>query len=118
MINASEIKEILSTYKKYGWEINRILLSDELKSSLSSDEIEELFGESEISDFAVDAVWFSRPSKHGKTAWELRHLSPNPFAIFELSDEDADESANAEMLKNSETRMADHASNKKDVEKS
>ncbi len=115
MINASEVKEILSTYEKYGWTIKQILLSDELKNSLSSEELEEIVGKSEISESSVDAVWFSRPSKYGKTAWELRHLNQNPFAIFELTDEDDDESAKVEMLKNAETRMAEYASNKKEI---
>ncbi len=109
MISPGQIEDILSLYKKHGWNLRRVLLCGELKDSLDDATLEELFGESELTDAEINAAWFSRPSKRGKTAWELRHLSENPYAIFELSDtEDLDQA----IVKQSENRLLEYASNK------
>ncbi len=86
MITAFEISEILSLYKKHGWNVSRVLLSSELKTSINSDEFVSLFDDVEIFDAEIDAVWFSRRSNNDKIAWELRHLNSNPFAVIEFID--------------------------------
>ena len=75
MITANLVTEIISLYKKHGWRICRVLLSNETKIKFAA-EIETIFQNDLIKESAVDAVWFSRPSKHDNIAWELRHLSP------------------------------------------
>jgi hypothetical protein len=110
MITISLISEILSLYKKHGWKVSRVLLSREIKDSLDSESFSNLFGGIEIIEHELNAVWFSRPSKHGKIAWELRHLSEQPFAIFELFDENEDKELIKETLHNSENRLKIHAS--------
>ncbi len=90
MISAAEIQVILLTYKKYGWNLRRVLLSDALRNNLS-EETESLFGAEKICTAEIDAVWFSRVSGIEREAWELRHLSRTPFAFIEVFDADDDE---------------------------
>lgn len=90
MISATGIQEILSTYKKYGWNLRRVLLSDALRNNLHG-ETEILFGVAEIRAGEVDAAWFSRVSGSEREAWELRHLSRTPYALIEVFDADDDE---------------------------
>ena len=97
MINAGQIAEILSLYKKHGWTLSRVLLSAETGKNLS-DSLEKLFGNAEISASKIDAAWFSRPSKNGFEAWELRHLSETPFALFEVFSAETDEDERRQKL--------------------
>lgn len=90
MISAGEIQEILSLYRKHGWRQRRILMTDKLKNHLGSDAA-ALFGTDEIVSADIDAVWFSRASRGEREAWELRHLSPAPFALLEVFDSEDDE---------------------------
>lgn len=112
MITTGQITEILSLYKKHGWNLCRVLLSAELQKTLNDEEIKAIFGNVEIIKSEINAVWFSRPSKHSKIAWELRHLSETPYAFFELFDKDEDEDFQAEKQKEMENRLKDYASNK------
>ncbi len=91
MISAAEIQEILSTYKKYGWNLRRVLLSDALRNNLRGETTEILFEAAEIRAAEVNAAWFSRVSDGGREVWELRHLSRTPFAFIEVFDAADDE---------------------------
>jgi hypothetical protein len=115
MIDEKLIAEILSLYKKHGWNISRVLFSGELKNSFDPAKLEKIIGDAEITEAGVNAVWFTRPSKHGRTAWELRHLSKNPFALFELSES---ETLPEERVREMENRLAEYASNETGGEKS
>ena len=95
MINAAQINEILSLYKKHGWKLRRVLLCEKSHKNLSVDE-KFLFGDTEITESKVDAVWFSRPSANDNEAWELRHLSENPYALVEVFESDDDEEVREE----------------------
>lgn len=105
MIDANEINEILSTYKKYGWELRRILLTTELKTTVG-----DIFAGVSVSDADIDAAWFSRPPQTGPISWEIRHLSTAPYALLEHLDEsDADFEAT---LRAVETRLRDAVAKK------
>ncbi len=104
MITEAQIAEILSLYKKHGWTLSRVLLSAELEKNLS-EKREKLFGSAEIISSRIDAAWFTRPSKNNNVAWELRHLSNTPFALFELFGADADEEFRRETLSEMENRL-------------
>ena len=104
MIKARQIAEILSLYKKHGWILRRVLLSDELKTSLA-DSLGELFGATQIRSSEIDAVWFSRASKAAQEAWELRRLSETPYALMEIFDEDDEEEIREETLSEVESRL-------------
>ncbi len=112
MINALQIREILSLYRKHGWSLRRVLLSRALQENLS-DEIETLFDATEIAASEIDAVWFSRASGARREAWEIRHLSKTPFAMIEVFDADVEEDVRAGMLKNLEARLTERLQLKK-----
>lgn len=104
MISAETISGILSLYKKHGWSLRRILLSEKLNRQLSAS-IETLFGEAEIVPAEMDAMWFSRDSGTAREAWELRHLSITPFAIFESFEKEIPEQDLREKLLEVEERL-------------
>lgn len=104
MITEAQIAEILSLYKKHGWTLSRVLLSAELEKNLSG-KIENLFGGAEIISSEINAAWFTRPSKNNSEAWELRHLSTAPFALFEVFGADTDEDFRTEKLLEMENRL-------------
>lgn len=104
MINAGQIAEILSLYRKHGWNLRRVLLSEPLKASLAGS-CEQLFGAAEIRAAEIDAVWFSRPARDNQEAWELRRLSATPYALMEMFDEDDDAEIREESLSDVEARL-------------
>ena len=86
MIDLAGITDILETYKNYGWLLRRVLLSEWLRNELGGD-IRATFGGVPIVPSDIDAAWFSRQPQEGPTAWEIRHLSVNPYALVEHVDE-------------------------------
>jgi hypothetical protein len=104
MIGAVVITEILSVYKKHGWTLRRVLLSDKLKTSLGNDG-EDLFDGIKPSDSTLDGLWFSRASKGSLEAWELRHLGANPYALVEVMETAIAEKERDERLRETQIRM-------------
>jgi hypothetical protein len=104
MIGAVAIGDILSVYRKHGWTLRRVLLSEELSSKLAG-EGSHLFGGAEIVPSTLDALWFSRASKGSLEAWELRHLSNNPYALVEVMEQDTETAAMNEVFAATELRM-------------
>jgi len=86
MIDADGVRELIETYKKYGWILRRVLLTDALDKSLGSNK-EQLFGDVPVNISDLDAAWFSRPPKSGPIAWEIRYLGDIPYALLENVDE-------------------------------
>ena len=82
MIDKTGINEILATYKKYDWVLRRVLLTETLREAIGS-EPKLFFGGVPIVASDVDAAWFSRAPGPGPTAWEIRHLSADPYALLE-----------------------------------
>lgn len=99
MINAEQIQEILSLYKKYGWKLERILLTAKLKKTLDN-----FTADAEIIESEIDAAWFSRPSGE-KEAWELRRLNNTPYALFETFETDDEEEVREEIRREMEARL-------------
>jgi hypothetical protein len=96
MITAKQIQEILSLYKRHGWNLRRVLLTEPLRASLL-DSLEMLFGAAELVSSEIDAVWFSRLSgADDREAWEIRRLSETPYALLEVFDADDDEEVREE----------------------
>jgi hypothetical protein len=102
MIDKKAIEEILATYKKYGWLLRRVLLTDGLRAALSHEQ-KQLFGGVPVVTSDIDAAWFSRVPQPGTTAWEIRHLSSNPYALLESVNENSAEFE--EQLQAVETRL-------------
>ena len=109
MIDAEQIREIIATYKKHGWNLSRVLLSGELEKKLF-DLAENLFGDAEIVSSEIDAVWFSRKSRNDRIAWEIRLLSEKPFALFESFAADEEQIFVKKTLKEMETRLQNKTS--------
>lgn len=111
MINAEQIREILSLYKKHGWSLRRVLLSDALRVDIN-EHLQDMFGGAEIvSSPFLNAAWFSRESRRTRETWELRHLSETPFALLEVFSAETDEKEREKARKEVETRLLDLTSN-------
>jgi len=104
MMTAEQIQAILSLYARHGWKLRRVLLTPALKKTLR-DSLAALFDSAEIIESEIDAVWFSRPSDHEREAWELRRLSPTPYALFELFENEDEEEVREEIRHEMESRL-------------
>ncbi len=98
-------KEIIVTYRKFGWKLKRVLLCARSAVELTEPR-EMLFGTAEVRESApVDALWFARPSPPKREAWELRLVSASPFALFETFEEDEPEEEREELRRELEARL-------------
>lgn len=104
-MNSGQIKEILSVYRKHDWNLHRVLLTAKLKEKLSAS-TGKVFGDADIVSADIDAAWFTRNSGKSRVAWELRHLSETPFALFETFEKSQDETEIEEVKAEMETRLA------------
>lgn len=105
MITAEQIRDILAQYRKHGWHLRRVLLSPQTRETLK---LEEIFGQAETRAAKIDAAWFSRISKNGREAWELRHLNANPFALLETFGPEDDETDRRQLQREMEERLENH----------
>ena len=97
--------EIVSLYRKHGWQLRGVLLRPESFSELDQNANADV----PVTEGAVDAVWFSRPSYEGREAWELRLLAENPYALFETFEQDETEEQRDEMRQEMEARLREYA---------
>ena len=103
--------EIVGVYSKHGWQLRRVLLRPETDSSFD----QNIVGQVPVSEAAVDALWFSRPSHEGREAWELRVLSENPYALFETFEAYETEEQRDEMLLEMENRLREYVTAKRAI---
>lgn len=103
-MDSEKIREILSIYIRHGWKLRRVLLTPKLKSQLA-DSVEPLFGQVEIVDSGIDAVWFSRASTENRESWEIRRLSDVGYALVEVFDGDDEEEVREEIRQEMEAQM-------------
>jgi hypothetical protein len=101
------ISGILALYEKHDWSLRRVLLTPLLRSRLRS--LAGLFGNAEIVESKIDAVWFSRPSGQDREAWELRLLRADPFALLETFPVDTSQNELRQRLNEIEDRMSESA---------
>jgi hypothetical protein len=109
MITEELIRDILKQYTKHGWILSRVLLLPETAAQLS-ESFESLFGNISVDVSEIDAAWFYRSSIKDRTAWEIRHLSSNPFALCETFDDEIDDSVLFESFSELETRLKEKTS--------
>ncbi len=103
------IKEIVGTYEKHGWKLQRLLLRPETRGELPADlAMAPAAGNVAVEESSVDALWFSRPSNDDREAWELRLLAENPFALFETFEEDEPEEQREELRREMEARLREY----------
>ena len=104
-MNESElIREIVRTYEKHGWELRRVLLREKLRDELG----DSISGAAPVEPAEINALWFSRPSAGGE-AWELRAVSPQPFALFEVFAQNISEAARESKRREMENRLKERA---------
>ena len=97
-------KEIISNYKRHGWELRRVLLKPATRADLN-EKAAEILGEVNLVDGEIDALWFSRPSHAGREAWELRLVAEPPYALFEAFETDETEAEREEARIEMENKM-------------
>lgn len=109
MKNAGLFMELVSTYRKHGWELRGVLLQPATHAELDSDE-EGLLNNVPVREALFDALWFSRPSHNQREAWELRLLGQTPYALFETFEADETEEERQDVKQEMEARMREYAS--------
>jgi hypothetical protein len=100
------IREIVGTYQKHGWQLRHVLLRPETQTEISAASLPAEAGTVKAAE--IDALWFARPSRDEREAWELRLLAENPFALFETFEKDETEEQRDEMRREMEARMRDY----------
>ena len=100
------MKDIIATYERHGWKLRRVLARPETVSLVSP--ASDLVRNTELSESDFDALWFSRPSHAGREAWELRLVSEQAYALFELFEADESEEDREEARREMENRMREH----------
>jgi len=102
------IDQITATYKKHGWQLQQVLLKPKTSAELSGGLV-SIFGEVEVRESAIDALWFSRPSHNSGEAWELRLVAETPYALFERFASDDSAEKRAATLQDMEDRLRQYA---------
>lgn len=109
-MNVTEIaRQLIATYERHGWTLRRVLLCGTTRSKIVQ-QIDEVFNDAQLIDSDIDALWFARPSQRGREAWELRHLSEQPYALFEAFEADETEEDREDARQEMEARMREHLS--------
>ena len=98
--------EIVATYQKHGWNLQRVLLTAETGALFEAKGTP--FPDAKVEAAAIDALWFSRSSHQRREAWELRLVADAPFALFETFEIDETEAQREEMRRELEARMRGH----------
>jgi hypothetical protein len=89
MIDVPNAAEVIATYRKYGWILRRILLTNPETGAVLAKSTD--LGGATVVPSSIDAAWFSRPPKEGPVPWEIRYLGKTPFALLEtLSENEPD----------------------------
>ena len=103
--------ELVTTYRKHGWELRSALLQPVTRAELETQEAQLLKGLA-VREEEFDALWFSRPSHNKRDAWELRLLAQTPYALFETFEQDETEEDRSDVKREMEARMREFASRK------
>jgi hypothetical protein len=104
MIGAEDIEAIVSQYERFGWKLDRLLLTRDLAARLSG-HANAIFSDTPVESSDLDAAWFTRASKGGGTAWELRALEAFPFAYVEVIPDDMSAEEQDEILQATEDKL-------------
>src|SRR3954454_17962367 len=79
MTSIDPLLEIVASYRKHGWQLRRVLLTD-TDARLALNQNPAVAGAA-VALTSLDALWFSRPSHQGREAWELRLIAETPYAL-------------------------------------
>lgn len=106
MNQLERLSEIIATYSKHGWRLERVLLRPETARELMN-QAREVCGGAAVREATVDALWFARASHAGREAWELRLLAETPYALFETFESEETEEEREEVRREMEARLAE-----------
>jgi hypothetical protein len=113
MSQTKKFDEALTTYKRHGWRLARVLARPETIEVLRAGASVEAGGASyegvAVSESDVDAMWFTRASQGGREAWELRLVAEPPYALFELFEPDESEEDREDVRREMEARLREYA---------
>jgi hypothetical protein len=101
------MKSIVATYERHGWKLRRVLAGAGTISLVS--QAGDLSPDAELREADFDALWFARPSHAGREAWELRLVSDQAYALFELFEVDETEEDREAARRKMENRLRAHA---------
>ena len=110
MAELEQLREIIETYGRHGWQLRRVLMSAETHASLAGRDVGQLLAGADARDGEIDALWFARASHGGREAWELRLVAPTPYALFETFEPDETEEEREDVRREMEARLRDYAS--------
>jgi hypothetical protein len=102
-----QFRETLATYRKYGWQLARVLMREATLAELRASAGGEEFEGTTAREFPLDAMWFVRPAAGGREAWELRLVGESPYALFELFEPDEAEEDREDVRRAMEAQMRD-----------
>ena len=91
MDQLERFRATLTTYRKHGWRLERVLMRSETLSDLRSTTGDDRFENLPVQEAPIDAMWFARASRGDREAWELRLVAEPPYALFELFEADEPE---------------------------
>jgi hypothetical protein len=102
-------REIIATYRRHGWQLKRVLMSEETQQTFAASADADVFESIVPQISAIDALWFARASHAGREAWELRFVGETPYALFETFEADETEEAREDVRTEMEARLRDYA---------
>jgi len=115
-------REIIATYRKHDWKLQRVLLRPATRAEIVRSEGENLgeatnseqqiFEAARVDEAPIDALWFSRPSYGTREAWELRWFSETQYALFETFEKDEPEEAREDVRRELEARLREYVMKK------
>ena len=103
------LQEIIATYKRHGWKLQRVLWRPQTRAVLQP-EADEVFEDAVCVESDLDALWFARPSTASREAWELRLVAEQPYALFEAFEKDELEADRERKRGEMEIKLREYAS--------
>ncbi|HJR08654.1 MAG TPA: hypothetical protein VJ842_15450 [Pyrinomonadaceae bacterium] len=101
-----QFRETLATYRKYGWQLARVLMRPDTLAELrtATSGVEE-FESHTVRESSVDAMWFVRAAAGGRESWELRLVNESPYALLEIFEPDEAEDEREDVRREMEAKM-------------
>jgi hypothetical protein len=100
------MEEIVATYRRHGWQVQRVLMRASTRAQLG--EQTTVFAGINIQNSEIDALWFSRASQKDRDAWELRLIAEHQYALFESFNQERTEDERERVRQEMENRMHEH----------
>lgn len=104
MTKSDLMADILSNYARHDWQLRRLLLTPLTRSEVDDTQLSL----APVMEASFDALWFSRPARGDREAWELRLLASTPYALFENFEPDETEEQREEMRQEMEARLREY----------